>query len=372
MRVLHVYHDFWPMRGGIEDYLADLLPRQATAPSPSHVAPIEPILLCASPTRTTGQGWHAGVRIVRAGAWGRYYTPFALSWPVWLRRLRPDLLHLHLPCPLGEWTIALADRRTPLVISLHNEYVRPRWALALQRRLQQGLMRRADAILVGAPDYAATSPILTNLPHKVRVAPYGIDLTRYALPDRPAPSSRAGVLFAGRLTYYKGVEVLLAAAAQIDAPITIAGDGPWRARLEAAAHRRNLGERVRFIGAVDEALLIALMQSSRIFVFPSTARSESFGLAQLKAMACGLPVVSTTLPGVSWLNQDGVTGLTAPPHDAPALAAAVNHLLGDDALHSRLAAGAAARAQQFDLAAMTAAVTQVYAEVKAHAQFSHL
>jgi glycosyltransferase involved in cell wall biosynthesis len=97
---------------------------------------------------------------------------------------------------------------------------------------------------VGAPDYAATSSALANLPHKVRVAPYGIDLTRYSLPDRSAPSSRAGVLFAGRLTYYKGVEVLLAAAAQIDAPITIAGDGPWRARLEAAARRCNLGERV--------------------------------------------------------------------------------------------------------------------------------
>lgn len=362
MRVLHLYHDFWPARGGIEDYLADLLPQQAAAGD-------EPILLCASPDAATVEEWFRGVRVIRAGALGRYYTPFCPAWPGWIRRLRPDLIHLHLPCPLGEWALLLADRRTPLVVSLHNEYVRPRWALAFQQRVQQRVMQRAAAILVGAPDYAATSPVLAGHHRKVHHAPYAIDLARYAAAEN---GPRHGVLFAGRLTYYKGVEVLLAAAPQIPAAVTVAGDGPWRARLEHQARALGLAGRVAFLGAVGETRLIDLMQRSRVFVFPSTARSESFGLAQLKAMACGLPVVSTTLPGVSWLNQHGRTGLTAPPQDAAALAAAVNRLLADDELHGSLAVGAAARARQFDLAAMAAAVRSVYAQVLNHAQPAHL
>ncbi|MBP8291498.1 MAG: glycosyltransferase [Caldilineaceae bacterium] len=371
MRILHLYHDFWPARGGIEDYLTDLLPRQTGQPLVGQGTRLEPVLLCASPTTATTEGWFEGVRVVRAGALGRYYTPIAPTWPAWIRRLRPDLIHLHLPCPLGEWAIALADPRTLLVVSLHNEYVRPAWALALQGRLQRRLLQRAAAILVGAPDYAATSPVLAGLGHKVHTAPYGIDLPRYARRDAP-PAPGAGVLFAGRLTYYKGVEVLLDAARLIKAPITIAGDGPWRARLQGQARRLGLDARVTFLGAVDDARLIDLMQHSQVFVFPSTERSESFGLVQLKAMACGLPVVSTTLPGVSWLNQDGQTGLTVPPCDAPELAAAVNRLLADEHLRARLAAGAAARARHFDLATMTAAVTQVYAAVMADAQHPHL
>ena len=131
-----------------------------------------------------------------------------------------------------------------------------------------------------------------------------------------APLLRANaatdVLFAGRLTYYKGVEYLLEAAPLIPGRIAIAGDGPWRERLMAQARRQRLGDRVAFLGAVSEPRLIELMRASGVFVFPSTERSESFGLA-IKAMASGLPVVSTTLPGVSWLNQHGRTGLTVPP-----------------------------------------------------------
>ena len=362
LRVLHIYHDYWPTRGGIEDYLGELLRRQAGQVLPGQMANLEPILLCANDAPRTVEEWHEGVYVVRSAAVGRYYTPFCPAWPKWIRRLQPDLLHLHLPCPLGEWAIALADQDTPLVASLHNEYVRPRWALVLQRPLQRRLLRRAAAILVGAPDYAATSEVLCGVREKVRHAPYGIDLARYGR-DAARGTRQRVVLFAGRLAYYKGVETLLVAAAQIEAPIVIAGDGRWRPRLEAQAQGLGLQQRVTFLGAVTETRLNELMLQSRLFVFPSTERSESFGLAQLKAMACGLPVVSTDLPGVSWLNQHDRSGLTVPVRDAPALAAAVNRLLRDDALCDRLARGAVVRARQFDLETMAQAVAQVYAQV---------
>jgi rhamnosyl/mannosyltransferase len=355
MRVLHVYHDFGT-RGGIEDHLADLTRAQARQPG------IEPIVLCANRLPITRQENVGGVRVIRAASFGRYFTPFCPTWPHWLHQLLPDIVHLHLPCPLGEWTVWLAGcSSSRLIVSLHNDYVRPQLALKLHRPIHCAVLRRADAIIVGAPDYARTSPVLADLRARVRIVPYGLDLNHYA--PGPTTVKTIDVLSAGRLCYYKGIEVLLEAAPTVAGRIRIVGQGPWRRRLQIRAHSHGLSERVSFEGAVSEVSLIEAMRASRLFVFPSTERSEAFGLAQLKAMACGLPVVSSDLPGVSWLNRHEETGLIVPIRDSRKLAEAINRLLTDEPLREQLARGAWLRAQQFDLASMVRATTQIYASV---------
>jgi glycosyltransferase involved in cell wall biosynthesis len=351
MRVLHLYHDFHPVRGGIEDYLDELTRAQAASGA------WEPVVLCAAAGAHTRIERRAGVTVVRAAALGRWLAPFTPGWPVWLRRLRPDVVHLHLPCPFGEWAVWLA-RPARLVVSLHNDYVRPAALRVLHGPLHRAVLRRAQAVIVATEDYAGSSPALAGLQARVCIVPYGIDLARYACAPRAEPLG--DVLSAGRLCYYKGIEVLLAAAPAVAGSIAVAGDGPWRARLQNQAARLPPGARVRFAGPLDEDTLVAQLHAARVFAFPSTARSEAFGLAQLKAMACGLPVVSSDLPGVRWLNRDGASGLTVPVRDAPALAAALNRVLGDDALRARLAAGARARAAEFDLARMVRATAEVY------------
>jgi len=350
-RIVHVYHDFWPVRGGIEDYLAGLSRAQASQGA-------EVTVLCANDGAQTVVERVQGVRVIRAGVYGRYYTPFCPSWPLWLRRLHPDLVHLHLPGPLGEWSVWLTRPRK-LVVSLHNDYVRPAWAVRLHRPLHGAILRRAGAIILGAPDYAQTSANLRGLETRVRIVPYGIDLEQYG----PGTDGRCGVLFAGRLCYYKGVEVLLDAASDVAAPLTIVGDGPWRRRLELQADHGHGERRARFLGALPEPELIARMQSNRVFAFPSTGRGEAFGIAQLKAMACGLPVVSSDLPGVAWLNRHAETGLTVPARDPAALAAALNRIVEDREMWRHLSAGAVARAREFDVRRTVTGTQQVYAEV---------
>ena len=83
-----------------------------------------------------------------------------------------------------------------------------------------------------------------------------------------------------------------------------------------------------------------------MFVLPSIARTEAFGVVQIEAMAAGRPVVSTNLPtGVPWVNQDGVSGLVVTPGDPVALGDALRRLLDDGALRRRLGEGARRRAQ---------------------------
>jgi rhamnosyl/mannosyltransferase len=102
-----------------------------------------------------------------------------------------------------------------------------------------------------------------------------------------------------------------------------------------------------------------------VFAFPSVARSEAFGIVQMEAMACGLPVVNTSLDtGVPFVSPHGVSGLTVPPADPDALADALRRLLDDDALRARLGAGGRARvAGELSAAAMARRTLDLYREV---------
>jgi rhamnosyl/mannosyltransferase len=104
-----------------------------------------------------------------------------------------------------------------------------------------------------------------------------------------------------------------------------------------------------------------------VFVLPALDRRESFGIAQLEAMACGKPVVSSDLPtGVRVVNQHGRTGLLVPPGDPDALADALNRLLGNEALRIELGRAARERVErEFSREAMIERTLAVYDEVLA-------
>ncbi len=127
--------------------------------------------------------------------------------------------------------------------------------------------------------------------------------------------------------------------------LMIAGDGPLEADLRRQVSERGLTDRVVFLGHVSDADLPSHYQAADVFVLPSIAKTEAFGVVQLEAMAAGRAVVSTNLPtGVPWVNQDGVSGLVVPPGDADALSTALNRLIDDEALRQRLSRNAASRA----------------------------
>jgi rhamnosyl/mannosyltransferase len=173
----------------------------------------------------------------------------------------------------------------------------------------------------------------------------------------------------GRLVYYKGVEVLVRAMARVNADLVLIGRGPLRTDLEALASSLGIGDRVRFVEPVDDDDLAAWYRAADVFCLPSVARSEAFGLVQLEAHASGTPVVSTQLTtGVPFVNEDGVSGLTVPPHDVEALAGALDALVRDDSLRRRLGAQAAERARrEFSIGTMVERTLGVYADARGDA-----
>jgi rhamnosyl/mannosyltransferase len=140
-----------------------------------------------------------------------------------------------------------------------------------------------------------------------------------------------------------------------------------RAGLEREARELGVAERVHFLGEVEDAAVY--FRAADVFALPSTARSEAFGIVQLEAMACGVPVVNTRLDsGVPFVSPDGVTGLTVAPGEASALAAAINKLLNDPSLRARLGGAGRRRVRELFTADVMAEQTiRLYEEVMARA-----
>ncbi|HZG42231.1 MAG TPA: glycosyltransferase, partial [Longimicrobium sp.] len=263
-----------------------------------------------------------------------------------IRESGADVVHLHHPNPTGVLSYLASGSRAPLVVTYHSDIVRQRVLKTLFAPVQHHFLRRAHAIVASSPDYAASSPVLRRHAGRVRVIPFGIRPDEAGTPDAAAVAAlreRHGprvVLAVGRLVYYKGFDYLVRSMDSVDGHLVIVGDGPMREELERLAVEHGVAGRVTLAGRVES--VASHYAAADVFALPATARSEAFGLVQLEAMAAGLPVVNTQIPsGVPFVSRDGQTGLTVPPRDPAALAAAITRLLDDAALRARL--GRAAR-----------------------------
>jgi glycosyltransferase involved in cell wall biosynthesis len=179
---------------------------------------------------------------------------------------------------------------------------------------------------------------------------------------RPPGSADSGfhIVSVGRLAPMKGFSVLLEALAELDdARLTLVGDGPERAALEATARRLGLDGRVRFTGALGADAVGALLREADVFCLPSFA--EGVPVVLMEAMAARVPVVSTGVMGIPELVADGQTGrLVAPGRPGP-LAAALRELAADPAERARMGArGRAAIEAGFDVDRSAAELARLF------------
>jgi glycosyltransferase involved in cell wall biosynthesis len=347
MRVTHAAKFYPPALGGMETFVQYLC--EGTSGEWDVCAVV------ANQSRSTVEDRCGRVRVVRAGSLGTVASvPLCPSLPFHLWREPADCVVLHEPNPVAGSALWLRTPAPRLIVWHHSDLVRPWWAPYTYGVVQRALYRRADCVVVSNPVLAARSP-LVRLARRVEVIPLGIDLEHYRAPDAVhqalveriralAPGPR--ILFVGRFVYYKGIDVLIDAMTRCPGTLMLVGDGSLEGELRTQVATLGLQDRVRFIGRVSDEDLPAYYHASDVFVLPSVAVTEAYGLVQIEAMAAGVPVVSTNLPtGVPWVNQDGVTGLVVPPRDAGALAEAVRRLLGDAGIRRSLGAGGRRRAE---------------------------
>ena len=344
VKILHVYKDFDPpIRGGMERHMALMCRFQR------QWAEVE-ALTCSRSLRT-----HVverdGTRVTEVGEWGRFQSaPASPLFPWYLRRIRADIVVVHVPNPTAELGWLLSRPSGKLVVRYHSDVVRQASAMKVYGPVQMNFLRKAAMILPTSERYVETSPVLQKVRDRCRVVPLGILPEEFRLTDHERAAALREqyggkfVLFSGRHRYYKGIEYLVRAAVDIRAPVVIAGDGPERAHCQALA--RELDVNIAFPGMLTQDDLVAHLHACEIFAFPSVARSEAFGIAMLEAQACGKPIVATTLgTGVEFVNLHEKTGLNVPPKDPAAFAEAVNTLLDNPARRAEMGALAKKRVE---------------------------
>ncbi|HDZ89398.1 MAG TPA: glycosyltransferase [Deltaproteobacteria bacterium] len=382
MRVLHIGKFYPPFAGGMENFMGDLLPalERRDIRTFALVHDHEP-----GGRRTRHRPPYHGVyRVPCHGT--LLYAPISPGFPLALiraiRAFRPHILHMHLPNTSAFWAMAIpAARRVPWVVQWQSDVVSShidrRLALAygLYRPLEQKLLKSAYAVIASSPPYLDTSKPLERWREKCRVIPLGLDPGRLRMPGpdtqewagRMWRTGKTRIISIGRLTYYKGHEILIKAALDLpEAHILIVGEGERKGHLTEAIRRRGLGGRVGLTGFLPDENLRALLATSDLLCLPSIERTEAFGLVLIEAMGYGKPVVASHVPGsgMGWIVDHLKTGILVKPGHADHLASALRLLCQRPDLRGRMARAGRKRFKTlFHVDQVAGKISSLYEEV---------
>ena len=306
-----------------------------------------------------------GVHVRRHRALEAAHTPLAPGAFVSLLATRRDsVLHLHCAQALWPEMVMLSARlrRQRYIVHFHLDVDgsgRLGRLLPLYKKHVFGrVLRGAGGVIALTESQAAFLRETYGIAEeRIFVVPNGVEERYFAAADR-AQDGPLRLLFVGRLDAQKNVARLLDAMSLLRAPVRLClvGDGELRGELEARAAR--LGLDVRFAGRLLGSGLVDAYRQADAFVLPSD--KEGMPLAALEAMAAGLPVVATDVPGNADLLR-GVGILTEP--EPAALAAAIDSIAADPQLRAEVALRCAEAARQYSWDAVVAQIEAVYGEV---------
>jgi len=362
VRILLACPYSWDAPGGVQVHVRQLAERlrsrghEVLVLTPAERGPAEPWV------RTVGRP----VRVPYNGS----VVPICCSWRSWrtvrdvVRGFSPDVVHAHEPMSPSTSMFAVLSAEAPVVATFHSFLDRSR-LLELASPALRRVWRRIDGRI--AVSAAAAAFVGQAFPGEIEIVPNGVDTERFAEPSGEPAELPAGrrVLWVGRLDPRKAFPVMIGAFARLapefpDLSLVVAGDGRDRDAVRMLGP--DVSERVVMLGAVPHERLPAYHAAADVFVSPATGQ-ESFGIVLVEAMAAGVPVVATDIPGYREVVRDGVDGLLAPPHDPDALACSIRQVLREPGLAERLAAAGAVRAREFSWDRVVPRIEAVYARV---------
>lgn len=350
LKVLEVNKAYYPHIGGIETVV-----KQYSEELSGICKADVKTLVCRDGRGKTTRETLNGVKLTRAGSLGTYFScPLSLSFIRLFREMarEADAVHIHVPFPLADAALLLSGFKGRVVVSWHSDVVKQKRLMTFYKPFMIKLLKRADCIITATKGHIDGSDYLPGFRRKCRIVPYGINPEDYLSIERsPILTKKLGdkknikVFFTGRLVYYKGADILLKAFTMTEnCELFIAGTGELEQELKCFVKRNNMEKKVHFLGFLPDNELKQSYADCDIFVLPSVAKSEAFGIVQLEAMVYGKPVINTKLPsGVPYVSVHGKTGLTVPPSDAKALAEAINTLAAGAEMRESFGKAAAER-----------------------------
>jgi glycosyltransferase involved in cell wall biosynthesis len=275
------------------------------------------------------------------------------SMPLKIREYRDnlrnyDIVHLHGPVPTFSDVFllmglrGLGKERPGLVYTYHAPIDLNHFAIRpftnLYNLSQELMARMADHVVVSTPSYR--NKLSRFVPsERLSIVPWGVDFEKYYSPIQR--NGRFTVVYFGQIRPYKGLPVLLNAAAGLeDTRLWVIGNGHSAEKYQQMASNLKLTD-IKFWGHISDEKAIELLQKAHALVLPSITRSEAFGIVLLEGMAAGLVPVASHLPGVA--DVVGSEGLTFPAGDSTALQNILKDLRDQTAYRQHLASLAQAK-----------------------------
>lgn len=369
MRVLQI-GKFYPIVGGIERVMYDIVV------GISQMDDVDCDMLCAAIDRQSCiVTVNEKAKIICTSTWFKAFaTMISPAMITKLRRIKNDydIIHIHHPDPMAALALWLSGYKGKVVLHWHSDILKQKISLKLYAPLQRWLIGRADVIFGTSPVYLQESPFLQSDSLNKVCIPIGIDPV---MPDseivkaiRRKYDSKKIVFALGRLVEYKGFEYLIEAAKYLsnDYILLIGGSGVLRQKLEKMIETNHLRSKVELLGRISDEDLPGYFGACDLYVMSSIWKTEAFGIVQIEAMSCGKPVVATKIEGsgVSWVNEDGVSGINVETENAEAIADAIVDILSEEKRYREFSQAAKERYETlFRKERMIEKCTELYKEI---------
>jgi N-acetyl-alpha-D-glucosaminyl L-malate synthase BshA len=288
------------------------------------------------------------------------YTPYALSLAAKIREVAEqyglDLVHVHYAIPHAASAFLakemLKPRPLPTVTTLHGTDITLVGMMPSYYEITRFSIEMSDAVTAVSEFLKRETIHEFGIEHPIDVVHNFVDTEAFRPREAPparsrlAPAGEKVLMHVSNFRKVKNLPVLLKVFSEVQkhipARLVLVGDGPEREATERQAEALGVGERVEFLG--DQEYIADVLPAADVFLLPS--QHESFGLAALEAMSCGVPVVGSRIGGLPEVIVHEETGFLCDPNDVDCMKAIVLGLLQDDALRRRIGEKARERAER--------------------------
>jgi len=371
MRILQTPVRFYPYIGGVENYVyfvSRYLIRFGHNVS----------VLCANEPNAKNKIENVcGIYVKRLSYIGKIAnTNVTLSLPFELSRENFDIVHTHIPTPWSaDWSVIFAKlKRKPIVLTYHNDIVSKGFANYVAKFYNltslNVVLSAARKIIITQSQYLDRSPYLKKYKDRIEVVPVGVDTDNFRPLNIDEDENTLFFLSVlDKFHEYKGLEYLLKALRIVkneinDIRLIVGGDGELKVHYQNMVNRLDLVDNVKFVGYIPDSKLIEYYNRCSAFVLPSySPDQEGFGIVLLEALACGKPVITTEIVGVSRDIKEFDAGKIIKPRDVQGLADAIIEVLQDKILRRKMGKHGRRIATKYSWESIARTIEKIYWDV---------